>query len=312
MFLAKDFIETAEGLVFAVVESGLEQEKVLCFLRYIYLDHTFQKVNTEKANEFLKKNYPQYLYFSPIKQANLHAISTHKVFKHHQPRNRLKKLLEHKARNNVENDLVTLCKLFEKLGLKLSDVGVTGSILISAQNQHSDIDLVFYTSAVFHKARQITRQLITQGDCSALTAHDWQASYDRRQCDLSYSEYLWHEKRKFNKAMIHERKFDLSFVSKMPPDSRVIEYKKLKPVVLKVKIIDDSRSYHYPAEFLINDRQISSIVSYTATYTGQALKGEWVEVSGILEAASDGTMRVVVGSNREAKGEFIKVLNETA
>jgi len=35
MFYAKDFIETAEGLVFAVVASGIEQGKVLCFLRYV-------------------------------------------------------------------------------------------------------------------------------------------------------------------------------------------------------------------------------------------------------------------------------------
>ena len=34
MYLSKDFIETAEGLVFAVVDHRLEQGRVLCFLRY--------------------------------------------------------------------------------------------------------------------------------------------------------------------------------------------------------------------------------------------------------------------------------------
>jgi predicted nucleotidyltransferase len=35
MFFAKDFIETAEGLIFAVVERGVEDGKALCFLRYV-------------------------------------------------------------------------------------------------------------------------------------------------------------------------------------------------------------------------------------------------------------------------------------
>jgi len=36
MFFAKDFIETAEGLIFALVAPGLEEGKALCFLRYVH------------------------------------------------------------------------------------------------------------------------------------------------------------------------------------------------------------------------------------------------------------------------------------
>ena len=74
MFLAKDFIETVEGLIFAVVENGEEQGKVLCFLRYIYQNEKWEKVNTEQANLFLKTYYPRFLYYSTLKQAHLHAV----------------------------------------------------------------------------------------------------------------------------------------------------------------------------------------------------------------------------------------------
>lgn len=310
MVLAKDFIETAEGLVFAVVENGLEQDKVLCFLRYVTVDRQWKKVNTEQANQFLADKYPHYLYYSPHKQAHCHAVVCKAIFKHHKPREKLQSILVDKRINAVEMDLIKLCHLYEKNGLNLNNIGVTGSILISAQQQSSDIDLVFYCRDDFNQARKITQKLISQGDCSELNADDWLASFDRRSCELGYSEYLWHEKRKFNKAVINHRKFDLTLVSEAIQQTTVINYEKQGAVLLKVQVVDDTLAYDYPAEFGIKYQQIQSIVSYTATYTGQAKNGEWVEVAGQLEYASDGTKRIVVGSSREAQGEYIKVIND--
>lgn len=310
MFFAKDFVETTEGLIFAVVETGLEQENILCFLRYIRNNGQWQKVSTEQANLFLKQNYPQFLYFSPSKQAHLHAVTLDKVFHHHQPRIRLKKLLANNSLDKVERDLQTLCSLLEGEGLNLDEVGITGSVLIGVQKQSSDIDLVFYSREVFNQAREITQDLIKQGSLSLLNEGEWKESWDRRSCDLNYKEYVWHEKRKFNKAMINQRKFDLSLVSVPSDNSGFKQYTKLQSIVLKVQIRDDFSAYDYPAEFLINHNQIKSIVCYTATYTGQAVAGEWVEVAGVIEQTVDGLKRIVVGSNREAKGEYIKVVNE--
>ena len=66
--------------------------------------------------------------------------------------------------------------------------------------------------------------------------------------------------------------------------------------------------YHYPAIFKIDHEQFEAIVSFTATYTGQAVKGETVEVSGIVEQTQLGVKRIVIGSSREAHGEYIKVI----
>ncbi|MCK4842398.1 MAG: hypothetical protein KAT04_11060, partial [Methylococcales bacterium] len=252
--------------------------------------------------------YPQYLYYSPIKQVHLHAVEIQQISKYHQPKTRLKQLMEVEELDNVEADLVKLCHLFKSEGFNPDEIGVTGSILIAAQNQRSDIDLVFYTREKFNQARKIAQQLINQGKCSALSDDAWLDSYDRRACELSYSEYIWHEKRKFNKALINQRKFDLSFVIENPQSSALTQYKKIKSVVFKAQVSDDTSGFDYPAQFLIDHQSIHSIVCYTATYTGQAQTGEWVEVSGQLEQSSDGVQRVVVGSSREAIGEYIKVV----
>jgi len=309
MPLAKDFVETSEGLVFAVVETGLEDGKVLCFLRYILLDSHWQKVNTDQANQYLIDHYSHYLYYSPIRQAHCHAVEYDQIYKHHHPRVKLKQLLVSPTSDDVETDLMQLCQLLVKQGFNLNEAGVTGSVLISAQKVSSDIDLVFYSRASFNKAREIVKALIKSGECHELTEDDWIESYDRRACDLTYDDYVWHEKRKFNKALINHRKFDLSFVAEDKPQPKTIRYEKRQKIKLQAQVTDDYLGFDYPAEFTIQNDQIQAVICYTATYTGQALKGEWIEVAGQLEESSEGVRRIVVGSSREASGEYIKVIN---
>ncbi len=311
VYLAKDFIETAEGLVFAVVESGLEQEKILCFLRYIKHQQAWKKLNTEQANQYLTSHYPQYLYFSEAKQAHCHALAVEDVYRHYQPRKRIQEMLQQDQLDDVERDCVRLCRLFQRQGMDIEQIGVTGSLLVCAENSQSDIDLVFYCRKAFHQARKLTKHLIISGDCGELDSADWQASFDRRQCDLSYDDYVWHERRKYNKAMINRRKFDLNLVPEKIVDQHVKQYQKLKKITLKTQVVGDNLAFDYPAEFAIDHPQIHSIVCYTATYTGQAVSGEWVEVSGWLEQCDDGQQRIVVGSDREARGQYIKVLNDS-
>lgn len=310
MFLAKDFIETSEGLVFAVVESGVENDDVLCFLRYVRQAGQWNKLNTEQANRFLSLNFPDYLHFSVVKQVHCHAVQIDEVFIHHQPKKRLQQLLSERSENKVERDVVEVCSKLDVLGIDLKHVGITGSILIGAQNNTSDIDLVFYDHAVFHLARDGIRHLIHEGQLSDLSDTDWQESYQRRCCELSYEEYVWHEKRKFNKCLINSRKVDLGFVSpQLPANLNQTRYAKLHLETITVRIKDDTKGFEYPTLYTVYHPEIESIVCYTATYTGQAIVNEWVEVCGQLEEQLDnGNKRIIVGSSREAKGEYIKVV----
>ncbi|MGB3944925.1 MAG: DNA polymerase subunit beta, partial [Methanothrix sp.] len=53
--------------------------------------------------------------------------------------------------------------------------------------------------------------------------------------------------------------------------------------------------------------EIPVILCYTHTYAGQAVPGERIEASGVVEETVDGK-RLVVGTTREAKGEWIRSL----
>ncbi|MEI6066636.1 MAG: hypothetical protein WCP96_04830 [Methylococcaceae bacterium] len=307
MFLSKDFIETPEGLIFAVVDQAIESGKVLCFLRYVKNNGDWKKVSTEPANAFLQQYHPCYLHYSPILDAHLHAVAIDRIVKHHQPKQRLQQIVQIHQQDAIEHDLFQLCGLLQQHGLDLTQIGITGSVLVGVQNAGSDIDLVCYGRAVFHQCRAITRQLIQQDQLQALSDHDWQQSYERRSCELSFEDYVWHEQRKTNKAVINGRKFDLNFID----DSVSVEamsYQKCGTITTQCKVIDDTNAFDYPAEFKIAHDEFDAIVSFTATYTGQAVKGEIVEVSGVVEQSQQGVKRIVVGSSREAHGEYIKVI----
>lgn len=307
MFLPKDFIETAEGLIFAVVAQGLENEKIRCFLRYVQNENRqWHKIQTDEANKLLAKKFPDYCFHSLEFDAFLHAVSVEKIIKHHRPSQRLQELLSNSPRDDIERNCSQLCALFEKENLDLTQFGVTGSLLIEQQKATSDIDLVCYDLATFHQARKVVQDLIKQNSLQNLQLKDWQESYARRDCDLSFENYVWHEQRKFNKGLCHRRKFDLSLVEKSTTEKQI--FKKLGSVKIQAHVTDDSRTFCYPAEFKIAHSTIQKVVCFTATYIGQAVTGELIEVAGQLEQDEFGNQRVVIGSSREARGEYCLVL----
>jgi hypothetical protein len=307
MFLSKDFIETAEGLIFAVVAQGIERGKALCFLRYVKDNDGWKKVTTEPANAFLRQHHPEYLHYSPVLDAYLHAVAIERIVMHHRPKQRLQQIMQINQHDVIERDLFQLSELFQQQGLDLTQMGITGSLLIGVQKQTSDIDLICYGRAVFHQCRAITRTLIAQGKLQALSDDDWLESYQRRSCELSLDDYVWHERRKMNKAVINGRKFDLNFIDDRVR-SEVTGYQKCGLVTVQCLVINDVHAFDYPAEFKIDHEEFDAIVSFTSTYTGQAVKGEMVEVSGTVEQTRQGVKRIVVGSTREAQGEYIKVV----
>ncbi|MEW8049643.1 MAG: nucleotidyltransferase domain-containing protein [Candidatus Thiodiazotropha sp.] len=304
----KDFIETAEGLVFAVVTADLDEERVLATLRYRRIPGGYQKLSTRDGEELLKNHYPQYIHYSKARDVTLHGVYSDLVCVHHQPRQRLEKILQHTPHDEIEEKLHRLMALFQLHGVNPKEMGVTGSLLIGAQKKSSDIDLLFYLYEEFTKAREIIKLLLHRRQLQPLDEALWRDAYERRGCSLTFDEYLWHEKRKYNKAAIGGIKFDITLLNKNSWQD-LLRYRKQGIVNLKVGIVDDSHSFAYPARYRLDHPTIQEAVSYTATYVGQAKRGEHVEIRGQLEVSALGHLRVVIGANREATDEYIKVLS---
>jgi len=306
-YLPKDFIETAEGLIFAVLTEDQEEERILASLRYQRSPDGYRKLSTRQADELLNNHHPHYRYYSKIRDVSLHAVPRELVVRHHQPRRRLQSIRQRDPQDELERKLIRLAAMFEAHGLDSGEMGVTGSLLIGAQKQSSDIDLVFYRRESFFKAREIIKTLLAKQLLQSLDDALWRDAYARRGCTLTYSEYCWHERRKYNKAAIEQTKFDISLVTTERWQD-LMRYQKLGRRSLQVGVINDRHRFDYPARYILDHPAIQEAISYTATYAGQAVQGECVEIQGQVEVSAAGHLRIVIGTNRESPDEYIKVL----
>ena len=137
----------------------------------------------------------------------------------------------------------------------------------------------------------------------------WQDAYQRRDCSLSFEEYCKHEKRKFNKCLSGSSKVDINMIP--ASNEQIIEVGRFKKTGMEkiiANVIDDTFAYDFPARFYIDHENIEEVIVYTATYVGQAERGEKIEAAGYLEQDQNGKKRLVVGTSREATGEYIRVV----
>ncbi|HDY85184.1 hypothetical protein LCGC14_1083070 [marine sediment metagenome] len=311
-YFPKDFIETKEGLIFAVVSYQSHEGKVGCFLRYVKNDDGWAKIGTTQANELLKHAYPQYLYSSTQFDALFHAVAIKDIVQHHRPEIRLKQVLNRQPNDDIESKLQLLIPILVQYGADCDFLGLTGSMLINQQGPASDIDLVAYGRQAFQKTRQALKLALDSGQIDDLDLTLMKDNFQRRAGELSFEEFSWHEYRKHNKASIDGTKFDIGMVclrDEILYDDQ--QYQKQGMRTITTKVLNDVRAFDFPAVYLIDDELTPEVLSFTHTYVGQAKKDELIEVSGAVECnIATGQCRLIVGSTREAENEYIKVINK--
>jgi predicted nucleotidyltransferase len=313
-WLPRDFVTTAEGLVFAVVDYCDDEPRIPCFLRYRSTsDGSLQKLATSAANALLSESHPKYLYHCERRQAALHGVRPADVIRHLRPRERVRELLGKRADNDpFEARAARLVQALAQQGVANENVGITGSLLAGCHRTDSDIDLAIYDEAAFRQARDAVPRLIRQGVCTDLDEAAWADAYRRRGCALDDQTFRWHEARKYNKALFEGTKFDLSLITDRPISASPRQtWRKLGVIQIRATVDDDRYAFHFPARLGIDHPDVGEVLAFTATYTGQARTGERIEVQGQLEQAADGRQRIVVGSDRESAGQSIRVLGST-
>ena len=308
----KDFIRVSDTLLFAVVSDQIEDERVLCTLRYAKLDDCWTKLNTSEANAHLQTHHPDYLFLSKYHAIILHGVPKTDIDEHLQPAARASELLIPQRVDDVEARAVSFIRLLETHGIAVENVGITGSVLAGLHTPASDIDFVIYGRNYFYKAREAVRVCIEQGLLGALDKLRWKQAYERRCCSLSLKEFIFHEKRKYNKFLVNNTKVDISLI--LLPEEIIPEngpFTKRNSITLRTRIQDDRFIFDYPCRYGLEHDEFREAVSYTNTYMGQAYKGEYVEISGVVEIDTNGNKRVIVGTSREATGEYIKLLTSS-
>jgi predicted nucleotidyltransferase len=187
-------------------------------------------------------------------------------------------------------------------------MGVTGSMLLGLQNENSDIDFVVYGPLWFRARDTITIAKQQEGSIEELDEEMWKRIYRKRIPDISFEEFMLHESRKGNRGMIEGTYFDLLFVREWNQIKEpLIRGKDTVKMRIEAEVTNADFAFDSPAYYKIRHSEIDHVISYTHTYSGQALPTEIIEASGIVEEVGN-MKRLVVGTSREPKGEWIKSL----
>jgi hypothetical protein len=321
MLRVRDAIETKDDLFFSVVSYHHPPDRYIAYLRYfpsprgkrLRGGRRYQKVkSTDESYALLRSKYPYHIFYSHITDSELQCVLTDKIKAVFYPNHRLMEIRE-EPMDILERTALEISDLFGEI--PLNKKGVTGSMLLGVHSHESDIDFVVYGRMNFEKAREI----LAEGGSNArpLTRKEWRAVYDKRILDscLSFDEFLWHEQRKNHKAVLGNILFDVLFVrdhSEVKGKYSDLRFKRIGRFKGRFKVLDASMSFDYPGIYKVKgeDMDITEIASYTHTYVGQALEGEEIMVSGVLEEITgvEHYKRIVVGTTREALGEFIRVI----
>ena len=305
----KDYISIDDKLFFAVASEYQEEDRALTWLRYIKDENGMQKLDTQQANKLISELYPELLFHSHYADIELHGIPLESITQIYRPDQTVVRLMDMKSPDTKQQDAIKIIKLLLDVGIQLDFMGITGSLMLDTHNEQSDIDLIIYGRERFFKVRQAIQKYLNAGELGALNESMWQDAWQRRDCTLDFVDYQSHELRKFNKCMSGTTKVDISMIPETV--ERFQEngpYKKIGQDKILSIVTEDMYAYDFPARYFIDHETINELVSYTATYIGQAQKGEKIEAAGYVEQGSDGRKRLLVGTSREAVGEYIRVV----
>lgn len=306
---AKDYLVVDNKLYLAVVSDNIESGRVLSWLRYVKDNHGMHKLDTIDADQFIREHYPHFIFHSNHADIDLHGIPERYIQHVLKPKQAVNHLLNLAEPDNKQQDAIHLLQLLIENRISQQRLGMTGSLLLNAQTAKSDIDLLVYGRDVFFHTRKVIADLIEAGELKPLAHSDWLEAHQRRGCSLDFETYCWHEQRKLNKCIAGSSKVDVSMIpdrDELPAANEPVN--KMGHETLSATIVNDQYAYDFPARYRIDHERIDEIVVYTATFTGQAVTGEVIEASGVLEQSASGRQILVVGTSREAQGEYLKVI----
>jgi uncharacterized protein len=296
----RDFFETRDGWIFAVADY-CHPEGIRSLLRYVpdplgereAGGIRYRKLDFDPSFEFLKAARPDYI-------RDLHVVPEKDVVKLFRPSDGLKLVAKKDARVN------RIATLLAGAGVPWGEMGITGSMLIGLHGPSSDIDFVVY-GPWWWKAREIVNRGKSQGEIQDLDDVTWRKIYNKRKPETRFEEFVLHEKRKGNRGMIDGTYFDLLFTRDWEQIEPHLPGKPAGRRKIVAEVEDATFSFDSPAIYRLKHDEIKEIFCYSHTYAGQALRGETLEANGVVEETADG-LRLVVGTTREARGEWIRSL----
>ena len=293
----RDFIEDGDGWLYAVSTYD-NAASVGCVLRYVP-DANGERVHAS-GRRYAKYDFDEAYALIAEKKPH-YAGLLHRV-----PFSDVKRVLRpDREIGRIAADHPRVRKLVDLFRLPTGTVGCTGSLLCGLENKGSDIDMVVYGKHWF-TAQKLVEQGIRDGKIEGLSPVMWRKVYEKRKPEIPYDQFVLHEMRKWNRGQIEGTYFDILYtrsydeIKNVPSGKGVV----LGKMTIEAMVKDASLAFDNPAIYEVDHESVSRILSFTHTYSGQALAGETIRACGVLERHGS-EQWLIIGTTREARGEYI-------
>jgi predicted nucleotidyltransferase len=341
-FRDRDHLRTPEMFYFTTVGNVHPKNRVFSYLKYVpdksgkwgrrrkyrRAIEAYSTLQIGKSLDFLKRNYPQYVFHSNLHNLIFSAVPKKLITQHYQPERKLQQLLMKHNLDSLEKKTVDLVHILaDESNVDLDSFGVTGSVLLGIhRTEFSDIDLTVYGRRSSVAVRDALIRIL-QDRYSSIKRFS-----SRRLSQISETEAKIHHLTPLEATRIYQRKwnrgeFQNTFFSLHPvkTECEVSEkygdriYLPRAIVTVKAEISDASEAFFMPASYGVRGVKmlqgpkvpnIREIVSYEGLFADIASEGEEVTCQGKLEQVRDRKQgetynRILVGSIEASESDYI-------
>lgn len=325
----RDFLETVEGMFFCVAGYLHPLDKITAYLKYSPVaegkwkknDTAFRRelpfyhvFSVSKTIEYLKREYPQYVQFCPVRNIEMSIIPNVYINQYYEPETRMNELFL-SPQDDLEKKVKTFAEdIMDETGIPLPCLGITGSILIGLHNPlFSDIDMIVYGKKNAEKVKDSLPTLENVRTLTGKKQKEW-IQHKMEIFNLSKEQAERFFARKWNYGFYRNTYFSLHPTRTDAEITEVygdFQYTGMGAATVQAEVIDSSESMFLPAKYKIDVQEISEgkdvpveeIVSYEGVYGDVFKEGEKIEARGRLEHV-DGKYRLVLGTLK-VKDQYI-------
>lgn len=295
-----DFIETIDGLFFAVKGFRHPVDRVIAYLRYVpdplgdrkLKNIKYRRVyDLEDTKNYLIKHYPVYLNWVEYISQSLQTVPHSKIKKIYKPREGVKKMYRNKKTKLDQLTCQFISSLLNQSKVSKESIGVSGSLLIGLATEDSDIDLIVYGEK---NGRKIYDKLIKMRDSSVTYPLDLKnatkISISRwGKTSIKTEKFIENEIEKKLHGLFNEKEYFIRLIN-VPMIEETA--KPLKLVKSRATIKEDKDSIFTPCTYKIEDIEgsgkmnlpnITELWSLRGKFTEQSKKGDVVEFEGTIE-----------------------------
>jgi predicted nucleotidyltransferase len=339
----RDFVRTREGMLFCVTGYLHPPDRYTAYLKYspapvgkwkrgeISYHRELAYYHVSRVADtiaYLEQNYPQYVHDCPVRGIRFSMVPHRYVEKYYLPEQRLRDILDN-PRDSLEEEVGAFAsEIVATTGVKASDLGITGSILLGIHNpQFSDIDLIVYGLENSLKIRAALKEgrLTRIRPVAGRALEEWCASVGEH-FSLKYGEARYLAGRRWNYGFFEGRYFSIHPTRK---DEEISEnygdriYRGEGMAKIRAVVTDARQSLFMPALYRVErvevieweagmqrTEPIREVVSYEGLYRDLVEDGEEIEARGKLEHVDGGTYQLVIGTTMLRGEEYIKPVVE--